>query len=107
MRVTKSTVERIEISDAPRLDPIRVFIEDYEPGKGRITISCYDAAWVGYWGGMSGRTVAKFFMDCDAEYLAGNMGCASSLRQTKATVAYLVRVIKAVQEALREIANAA
>jgi len=96
-----SIVTRLEITELPNLDPIRIYVEDYEPGRGRITISCYDAAWVGYWGAMSGRTIAEFFVDCDAEYLAGGMGCASSLSRAKHCRAYLIRVIEAVQEALR------
>lgn len=104
MIVKQSTITRLEITEVPRLDPIRVYIEDYEPGKGRITISCYDAAWVGYWGGMSGRSISKFFIDCDAGYLSGNLSSASSLRRTKNTEAYLIRIIEAVQHGLREVA---
>ena len=107
MIVKQSMVTRLEITEVPRLDPIRVYLENYEPGKGRITISCYDAAWVGYWGGMGGRTVEKFFIDGDAEYLAGNLGCASALSRARGHRNYLVRVIEAVQQALREQANVA
>lgn len=103
MRVTRSTVTKLEIVDAPRLDPIRVYIEDYEPGKGRITISCYDAAWVGYWGGMSGKSIAEFFTNCDADYLAGNLSSAASLSHANHNKKYLIRVIEAVREALREV----
>ena len=90
------------IEGSNNLDPIRVITEDFEPGKGRIIIVCYDAAWVGYWGAMSGRTIAKFFVDCDAGYLLGNLQCASGLYKTKNHALYLQRVIIAVQEALRQ-----
>jgi hypothetical protein len=106
MKVTRSTVQRIEITDAPRLDPIRVYVEDYGDGKGRITISCYDAAWVGYWGAM-GCSLVEFFTSASTDYLASNLGCASSLRRTQQTAAYLIRVVEAVQSALREVAHAA
>lgn len=102
MEIVKSNVRRIEIFNLPRLDPIRVYLEDYDPGKGRITISCYDAAWVGYWGAMGGRTISQFFIDCNAEYLAGNLGCASTLRQAATCRNYLVRIVEAVQQALKE-----
>lgn len=85
-----------------RLDPIRVITENFEPGAGRIIITCYDAAWVGYWGAMSGKSVEQFFIDCDAEYLAGNLGCASSLSRSNGNRNYLIRVIRAVQDALRK-----
>lgn len=103
MRVTRSIVTKMEILDAPKLDPIRVYIEDYEPGKGRITISCYDAAWVGYWGAMSGKSIAEFFTSNDAGYLAGNLSSAASLSRAKHNEKYLIRVIEAVREALREV----
>jgi hypothetical protein len=102
MIIKQSTITRLEITEAPSLDPIRVYVEDYEPGKGRITISCYDAAWVGYWGAMGKENIAQFFTSCDAEYLAGNLGCAASLSRAEHRRKYLVRVIKAVQQALRE-----
>lgn len=86
-----------------RLDPIRVITENFQPGQGRIIIVCWDAAWVGYWGAMSGKTVENFFIGCDAEYLADNLGCARSLSQSKSNRAYLIRVIQAVQDALREL----
>ena len=85
------------------LDPIRVITENFQPGQGRIIITCWDAAWVSYWGAMSGNTVENFFIGCDAEYLADNLGCARSLRQGSNHRAYLIRVIKAVQEALKEL----
>ena len=102
MEIVKSTVRRLEIFNLPRLDPIRVYLEDYDPGKGRITISCYDAAWVGYWGAMGSRTIAQFFIDNDAEYLSGNLGCASTLSSRAPARKYLVRVVEAVQQALKE-----
>lgn len=48
------TVEKIDvlsfvITGAERLDPVRVMIENYEPGKGRITITCYGKAWTAAW----------------------------------------------------------
>lgn len=85
-----------------RLDPIRVITENFEPGKGRIIITCWDAAWVGFWGSMSGQTVEQFFIGCDADYLAKNLGCASTLSRSNENRAYLIRVIRAVQDALRK-----
>lgn len=104
MITKQSTVTRLEITEAKSLDPIRVYIEDYEPGKGRITISCYDSAWVGYWGGMGGGTISEFFTRSDAGYLIGNLACSRSLKRNKQNDAYLIRIIEAVQVALREVA---
>lgn len=90
-----------DLMKTSRLDPVRIITENFEPGKGRIILTCFDAAWVGYWGAMGGDTVEKFFMRCDAGYLAGNMGCASGLRTGDNHRAYLIRVIQAAQDALR------
>lgn len=100
MIVRHSTAKRLEITEVPRLDPIRIYLEDYEPGRGRITISCYDAAWVGYWGAMGDRTVGAFFIASDAEYLADNLSCSATLSRAAHNRTYLIRVVEAVQQAL-------
>lgn len=76
MKVEAGTVMILRISDlmpSHRLDPIRVTLDDIEPGKGRITIECYSKAWASYWGAMSGQTIAQFFAGCDNDYLIGNL----------------------------------
>lgn len=45
MKVERMDVMAFTITDVDRLDPIRVMIENYEPGKGRITITCFGKAW--------------------------------------------------------------
>lgn len=107
MKITPKTVEMLVIEDLQRLDPVRVVLENFEPGKGRIIIVCYDAAWVGYWGAMGGRSVQDFFVSCDAGYLACNLSSAASLSRAKQHQTYLVRIIATVQEALRERAREA
>ena len=108
MNIQKTEVTRLEITDLPNLDPVRVYLENYRPGTGRITISCYDRAWVGYWGSMSGMTVEQFFIDCDPGYLMGNLlSGLHGLRkdESKREAAYLKRIIVAVQDALRSLAE--
>ncbi len=51
MKITKSQCERIIITDIKGLDPITVFLEDYGPRQGQITIRCYDEIWSAYWDG--------------------------------------------------------
>lgn len=55
------------------LDPITIMMEDLEPSKGRITISCFDRSWTAYWGAMGKHTVGEFFAFCDEHYLASNL----------------------------------
>lgn len=79
------TVEKIDvlsfvITGAERLDPVRVMIENYEPGKGRITITCYGKAWTAAWFAMGGDDVQTFIKRVSNEYLIGYFD--SQLRST-------------------------
>jgi len=81
MKVEKANITRLTITEVPSLDPVRVMLENYEPGKGRITIQCWDKSWTSYWGGMSGRSVEQFFVDCTNDYLIGYL--CTGLEPTK------------------------
>jgi len=73
MKVETSTITKMLLSDLDRLDPVTVLIDNFEPGKGKITIECYGQCWSNYWGGMSGMTVQEFFQDCDLSYLTDKL----------------------------------
>lgn len=69
--VEKIDVLAFTVTGAERLDPVRVMIENYEPGKGRITITCFGKAWTGAWFAMGGDTVQKFMERASNDYLIG------------------------------------
>lgn len=82
LQIERTTVTKVVITGAPRLDPITVFLEDfgrravptddnpnYETAQGKITINCSDKSWNAYWGGMGPRTVAEFVADCGWDYV--------------------------------------
>lgn len=73
MKLEATTVTMIRISELRNLDPIRVSLDNIEPGKGRITIECYGEAWSSWWGAMSGLSVEEFFVGCDNDYLIQNL----------------------------------
>lgn len=73
MLIERTSAVKIVLSQLEALDPVTVFLEDFEPGKGKITISCYGQSWSSYWGGMSGDDVATFFCRCEPCYLIGNL----------------------------------
>lgn len=104
MQITSSTVQQLLITGVSGLDPIRVLIEDLEPGKGLLTVCCFHDAWAmafrGYWGAMSGRTLTQFLADCDPDYIAANLEW--SLPKTRKQTKYLIRIVVAVQAALRQ-----
>lgn len=72
LKVTKSTVTKLYIEGAANLDPITVFLEDFEPKKGKITVSCWGKSWTAYWGSMwDGLTVGQFFTQMNDGYIIG------------------------------------
>lgn len=110
MKIAKSTVTMLTITHASQLDAVRVVVENFEPGRGRIIIQCYDRAWTGAWGAM-GSALEPFFIDEHPDYIAGNLTCGlHGMRKDaqKHQEPYLRRIIEAVQAALRaELAGVA
>jgi hypothetical protein len=89
-----------EIPEQAGLDKITVFWQDWEPGKGAVTITVWGSAWNCYFGGMGGDTIREFFKDAGTGYLVGKLGITRWLKQSKGHEDYLARIIKAVQHAL-------
>ncbi|BET63293.1 hypothetical protein [Yersinia pseudotuberculosis] len=71
MQVEISQSFKMRITELERLDPVEVLVDDYEPGRGKITITCYGKAWTASWFAMSGQTISQFFRRCDNDYLIG------------------------------------
>jgi hypothetical protein len=73
MRITESTVRKISILKEER-DTINVFLEDFGPGAGRITIERVGEAWSHYWSHMGeSHTITSFLAECDAPYLVNKL----------------------------------
>jgi len=102
MIVETSTVKSFRIQNAERLDPILVILQDIQPGKGRLIVECYGDAWSGYWNAIGDRNIAQFIASCEADYIAGAMLGAHHSR-SKNSQQYLLRIVKAVQEALHSM----
>ncbi|MFM1346602.1 hypothetical protein WFP14_08535 [Yersinia proxima] len=71
MQVEISQSFKMRITELERLDPVEVLVDDYDPGKGKITITCYGKAWTASWFAMSGQTISQFFRRCGNDYLIG------------------------------------
>ncbi|MEX7569105.1 hypothetical protein [Enterobacter hormaechei] len=80
MKVEKLDVLSFVLTDLERLDPVRVMIENYEPGKGRVTITCYGKAWTAAWFALGGDDVQTFIKRVSDDYLIGCL--APQLRST-------------------------
>jgi hypothetical protein len=56
-----------------RIDNTDIFLEDFEPGKGKITVSdTYGHNYSYYWGAM-GSSLAEFICSINEEYFARNL----------------------------------
>lgn len=114
MKIEKSKIEKLKITEAKNLDPVSVYLEDFEPGKGKIIIECYGKSWSSYWGAMSGRTISEFFFDANNDYLACKLANGIQSRVYESPddeigepnhhYEYLCRIIDAVREALSQSA---
>lgn len=69
MITTKQHTETYILTDLDRLDPVTVYVTNYNPGQGKIVIECYGESWANYWGGMSGQKLQKFFIGCNNDYI--------------------------------------
>lgn len=104
MIIESTKTHSIIVKGVPRLDPVHVYITDYEPGQGRITIACWGNAWTTCWMAMSGMCLRDFWLSCDEDYLLKNL-LPTDKRQTKHDKEYLARIIEAVTAALWEQVN--
>lgn len=56
------------------LDPVTAFIEDFEPGRGQLTLVCWGRAWTHFWGAMgNGSTLANFLKNASTGYIVGKL----------------------------------
>lgn len=78
MKIEESKVKKLTVTEISGLDPISIFLEYFEKGKGKITITCYDKSWHSYWGAMGDRTITEFFLSCDEHYIAKNLSSIES-----------------------------
>lgn len=69
MNIEQSKIIKLKLTDLDRLDPITVFIEDDEAGKGKITFECFNKSWSYFWGSMGESDVTEFFISCSKDYL--------------------------------------
>lgn len=95
-----STLEMLVIPQFERLDEIRVYFENTEPGKGYITVICWGNAWTTYFGSMGKSSLQEFVARVDTCYLVNRMGITPHLKQRKVDHSYLASVIEAIKAKL-------
>ena len=72
LKIRESRILKLDIQAKGR-DIIQVYLEDFDPGHGQITITCCGDSWTHYWPGMGDRKIHEFFCDCNAQYLIGKL----------------------------------
>lgn len=72
MKIEKSQVEKLRLTEIPGLDPVDVLLEDFGEGRGKLTISCFDESWMSSWGSM-GMSLPRFIVFASTEYLVENL----------------------------------
>lgn len=95
MKITKSTVEKIRITEVKNCDPIEVYFEDLGPRQGQVVIRCWGNAWSSYWGGIGENGIKQFFLSCDKYYLTKNFMSAGKMTEpdVEATIKMVKRII--------------
>ncbi len=73
MKTTKNQTETYVLTKLDRLDPVTVYVTNYEPGQGKIVIECFGSAWAYFWGGMGDKTLQQFFVTCDNDYILNKL----------------------------------
>lgn len=70
MKIEESTVKKLMITGVENLDPVAVMVENFGPGQGKITITCFGEAWSNYWSHMGDKTtLEQFFVQAGRDYL--------------------------------------
>ncbi len=73
MKITKSTIEKLALTEIKGLDPISVFLENFGPGQGKLTVECFGDAWSHYWGAMGDGDLTSFLASANVEYITGKL----------------------------------
>lgn len=56
------------------LDPVTAYLEDFQPGRGQLTVVCWGRAWTQFWGAMgNGATVAEFCRGTSTGYIVDKL----------------------------------
>nr|WP_297529424.1 hypothetical protein [uncultured Roseateles sp.] len=113
-----STLTVLQVPRRPRsgergeLDPSTVFFEDFEPGRGQMTVVCWGRAWTHYWGAMGGNPthdIRSFVLKAWTGYIVGKLmdGAGPILKRAeKREEEWLTDIVEAIKDELRRTAVA-
>jgi hypothetical protein len=102
MKITPLAFTAFEITEVRGLDPVRVILQDYGTGQGRLILECYGKAWANFWASMGGSLI-EFLRRADAGYIETALHCGQKPR--KSDREYLLRIVNALKAALADAEN--
>ena len=75
MRTIHIPAQRYDASKGLQdLDHVTAFLEDFEPGRGQLTLVCWGRAWPQFWGAMGdGCSLAEFLTSASTGYLVDKL----------------------------------
>jgi hypothetical protein len=93
-------------SDRIDLDPVTVFIEDFEPGRGQLTLVCWGRAWSHFWGAMgNGSAVAEFVTSASTGYIVDKLMLPPGVllkSAEKREERWLTQIVEALKHEIKE-----
>lgn len=110
MKIQTASANKLVITDVKGLDPIHVYVEDIEPGRGSIVLRCFDRAWHAYWGAMGDKpngdkqSVMEFLTHVSPGYVAGCLARNNlDNQQSELEEQYLDRISAALIDAAKQM----
>jgi hypothetical protein len=92
------------------LDPVSAFIQDFEPGRGQLTLVCWGRAWSHFWGAMgNGSSLRDFLLKADTGYIVMKLmlpGDVMLKRAEKREERWLTQIVEALKRELLEKGSA-
>jgi len=95
MKYEISDVKKILINDLKDLDPISLYIEEYNKAGGKLVITCFDKSWSYYWGAIGDKSLIEFILSADNHYLSKklNSGVKSDIEDYEGLESYAKKQI--------------
>lgn len=95
-----NNIKTLRIREVDGLDPVTVFLEDYAPGMGCLTIASSEGAWSYFWGAMGDETIMQFIHEAEVEYLIMKLVSSQNPLSTARHLKRLTLIVTAVKQAI-------
>lgn len=93
------------------LDAVTAFLQDFEPGRGQLTLVCWGRAWTHYWGSMgNGSSLAEFVLKASPGYVVGKLMLTRDVllaRAERREERWLAQIVDALKDELRKASGSA